>query len=107
MSSLRCSVCCFRDRFQRRTVHAQASGFYDAVIVPMKTVMKVQDKATGDVAEVEVTVTKGECNRPGTTLESASLGVPTTPLLWVARTLRETAEESERERERERESKVS
>lgn len=54
---------------QQRTAAAQAEGRFDAEIVPVTTTMQVKDKATGEVSEVEVTLTKDEGNRPETTLE--------------------------------------
>uniref|UniRef100_A0A6T2BDM9 acetyl-CoA C-acyltransferase n=1 Tax=Eutreptiella gymnastica TaxID=73025 RepID=A0A6T2BDM9_9EUGL len=57
-------------RSQQRTAAAQASGLYDEEIVPMETVMVVKDKETGEASKVPYTVTKDECNRPSTTLES-------------------------------------
>ena len=55
---------------QQRTAAAQQAGRFDAEIVPMTTVMKVQDRETGEISEREVTLEKDEGNRPGTTLES-------------------------------------
>ncbi len=55
---------------QQRTAAAQASGKFDDEIVPLTTMWKSQNKATGEVSEVEVTVSRDECNRPETTLES-------------------------------------
>jgi len=53
---------------QQRTAAAQAEGRLDAEIVPMTTTMKVTDKATGEVSDREVTLSKDEGNRPQTTL---------------------------------------
>lgn len=55
---------------QQRTAAAQASGKFDDEIVPLTTTWKSLDKATGETTDVEVTVTRDECNRPETTLES-------------------------------------
>jgi acetyl-CoA C-acetyltransferase len=55
---------------QQRTAAAQAEGRFDAEIVPLTTIWKSADKATGTVTDVEVTVARDECNRPETTLES-------------------------------------
>ena len=52
---------------QSRTHAAQDAGRLDAEIVPVSTVMQVKDKATGLVSEREVTLTRDEGNRPGTT----------------------------------------
>ena len=54
---------------QMRTAAAQEAGLFDAEIVPVTTTMMVKDKATGEVSEQEVTLTKDEGNRPSTTLE--------------------------------------
>ncbi len=54
---------------QQRTAAAQAAGRFDDEIVPLPTVMKVMDKATKAVSDVEVTLEKDEGNRPSTTLE--------------------------------------
>lgn len=55
---------------QQRTAGAQNAGKFDDEIVPLTTIWKSLDKATGETTEVEVTVTRDECNRPETTLES-------------------------------------
>ncbi len=54
---------------QQRTAAAQEAGLFDDEIVPMDTKMMVKDKETGEESIVDYTVTKDECNRPGTTLE--------------------------------------
>lgn len=54
---------------QQRTHAAQQAGAFDAEIVPLKTIMKVMDKATKEISEHEVTLEKDEGNRPSTTLE--------------------------------------
>ncbi|MDI3306342.1 MAG: acetyl-CoA C-acyltransferase [Acetobacteraceae bacterium] len=54
---------------QQRTAAAQAAGRFDAEIVPMPSVMVVQDKNTGEISRKEVTLTKDEGNRPDTKLE--------------------------------------
>jgi acetyl-CoA C-acetyltransferase len=53
---------------QQRTAAAQAAGYYDDEIVPMKTVMAVKNKETGEVSKVDYEVTGDECNRASTTL---------------------------------------
>ncbi len=53
---------------QQRTAAAQTEGRYNAEIVPMTTVMKVQNKETGEVSDREVTISMDEGNRPQTTL---------------------------------------
>ena len=55
---------------QARTAEAQATGKFDDEIVPMSTIMKFQNKETGEVTDSEVTLDKDEGNRPGTTAES-------------------------------------
>jgi len=54
---------------QMRTAAAQAAGKFDDEIVPVSTVMKVKDKQSGEVSDVDVTIAKDEGNRPSTTLE--------------------------------------
>ena len=55
---------------QMRTAAAQQSGAYDDEIIPMETKMLLTNKETGESKEVDVTVDKDECNRPGTTMEA-------------------------------------
>lgn len=57
---------------QQRTAAAQEAGKFDDEIVPLKTVMKVMDKETKAVSDVEVMLEKDEGNRPSTTLEGLS-----------------------------------
>ncbi|MEK7385041.1 MAG: acetyl-CoA C-acyltransferase, partial [candidate division NC10 bacterium] len=54
---------------QQRTAAVQRNGRFDAEIVPLTTRKLVQDKATGEIHEEEVTLTKDEGNRPDTTSE--------------------------------------
>jgi len=54
---------------QMRTAAAQEAGKFDDEIVPLTTIKKQQDKQTGEISEVEVTLDKDEGNRPSTTLE--------------------------------------
>ena len=54
---------------QQRTANAQQAGRYQDEIVPLPSVMKVQDKATGEVSDRKVTLDRDEGNRPTTTLE--------------------------------------
>lgn len=54
---------------QQRTAAAQEAGKFDDEIVPLKTVMKVVNKETKEVSEVEIELTKDEGNRPGTKIE--------------------------------------
>ncbi len=53
---------------QQRTAAAQAAGRFDAEIVPLPSVMKVQDKATGSISDKPVTLARDEGNRADTTL---------------------------------------
>ena len=53
---------------QLRTAAAQAAGRFDAEIVPLPSVMKVADKATGAVSEKSVTLKHDEGIRGDTTL---------------------------------------
>ena len=63
-------------RSQLRIAAAQQSGKFDDEIVPMQTVMAVQNRETKEISQHEVTVDKDECNRPTTTAEGlAGLGV--------------------------------
>lgn len=54
---------------QRRMAAAQQANKFADEIVPMKTKMKVVDKATKEESIVDYVVDKDECNRPDTTLE--------------------------------------
>jgi len=54
---------------QKRTADAQEAGKFVDEIVPMETKMMLMNKETGESKEVDYTVDKDECNRPGTTLE--------------------------------------
>jgi acetyl-CoA C-acetyltransferase len=54
---------------QQRTAAGQREGRFDAEIVPLPTTKLVQDKATGEVREEPVTLTRDEGNRPDTTAE--------------------------------------
>jgi acetyl-CoA C-acetyltransferase len=54
---------------QQRTAAAQAAGKFKDEIVPFTTQMEVVDKATGQTALQEVTLSRDEGNRPDTTLE--------------------------------------
>ncbi|WP_420583450.1 acetyl-CoA C-acyltransferase [Ruegeria sp.] len=57
---------------QARTAAAQEAGKLDDEIVPLSTVMKVQNKETGEISDQEVTLSKDEGNRPSTTFVSLS-----------------------------------
>lgn len=54
---------------QQRTAAAQEAARFEDEIVPLKTIMKVQDRETKEVSDQEVTLEKDEGNRPSTTLE--------------------------------------
>jgi acetyl-CoA C-acetyltransferase len=54
---------------QRRMAAAQQANKFADEIVPMKTKMKVVDKATKEESIVDYVVDRDECNRPDTTLE--------------------------------------
>ena len=54
---------------QRRMAAAQQAQKFKDEIVPMKTKMKVVDKATKEESIVDYVVDRDECNRPETTLE--------------------------------------
>ena len=55
---------------QARTAAAQEAGKFDDEIVPLTTVMKVQDRETKAISDHEVTLAKDEGNRPGTTYDN-------------------------------------
>jgi acetyl-CoA C-acetyltransferase len=54
---------------QQRTAAAQKEGRLGAEIVPMTTVMQVENKETKEVSQRTVTLERDEGNRPDTTLE--------------------------------------
>lgn len=54
---------------QMRTAAGQEAGKFDDEIVPVTTTMMVKNKETGEISQVEHTITKDEGNRPSTTLE--------------------------------------
>ncbi len=55
---------------QRRTAEAQEAGRFDDEIVPITTTKRFVDRETGEESFEEVTLSKDEGNRPGTTLEA-------------------------------------
>ena len=55
---------------QQKTAAAQDAGRFDDEIVPLLSIKKIIDKETEEVTYEEVTLTKDEGNRPGTTLEA-------------------------------------
>jgi acetyl-CoA C-acetyltransferase len=54
---------------QQRTAAAQQQGRLDREIVPLPSVMLVQDRESGAISKVPVTLDKDEGNRPTTTLD--------------------------------------
>ena len=54
---------------QLRTAAAQQAGRFDDEVVPLPSVMKVTDRATGETSMRPVTLEKDEGNRPDTNLE--------------------------------------
>ncbi len=54
---------------QQRTAAAQQAGNLDDEIVPLTTVMKIQDRESGEISSHEITLEKDEGNRPSTTKE--------------------------------------
>ncbi len=54
---------------QKRTAEAQSAGRFDAEIVPLATVKKLENRETGEITFEDVTLEKDEGNRPGTALE--------------------------------------
>ncbi len=56
-------------RSQQRTAAAQDAGKFDDEISPITTIMKVQNRETGEISDREITIGKDEGNRPSTTLE--------------------------------------
>jgi acetyl-CoA C-acetyltransferase len=57
---------------QQRTAAAQAEGRLDREIAPLPSLMRVEDRETGVVSSLPVTLDKDEGNRPSTTLEGLS-----------------------------------
>jgi acetyl-CoA C-acetyltransferase len=53
---------------QQRTAAAQAAGRLDQEIAPLPSMMRVENRETGQISEVPVTLDKDEGNRPSTTL---------------------------------------
>ena len=53
---------------QQRTAAGQAEGRFDQEIAPMPSVMRVDNRETGETSHVPVTLDKDEGNRPLTTL---------------------------------------
>jgi len=55
---------------QQRTAAAQQAGKFEDEIVPLSSVMRFQERSTGEWSEAEITLSKDEGNRPQTTLEN-------------------------------------
>ncbi|TRX75744.1 thiolase family protein [Pseudomonas mangiferae] len=55
---------------QQRTARAQADGLFADEIVPMPVRYQVEDKASGEVRQVDGVVDRDDCNRPDTTYDS-------------------------------------
>ncbi len=55
---------------QQRTAAAQAAGHFDDEIVPITATKMIVDKETKAVSYEEVTLSRDEGNRPGTTIEN-------------------------------------
>ncbi len=53
---------------QQRTAAAQAAGRFDQEIAPLPAMMRVENRETGAISELPVTLEKDEGNRPSTTL---------------------------------------
>jgi len=53
---------------QQRTAAAQAAGRVDQEIAPLPTIMRAENRETGEISGVPVTLEKDEGNRPSTTL---------------------------------------
>lgn len=60
----------FAAQSQMRTAAAQEKGAFDAEIVPLTVPQAVKNRETGEIEIAETTLTRDECNRPGTTVES-------------------------------------
>ena len=61
---------------QQRTAAGQQAGRFEAEIVPLPTKKLVQDKATGETREEDVTLPRDEGNRPDTTLDGLAKLAP-------------------------------
>ena len=55
---------------QERTAHAQAAGAFEDEIVPVTAIKRVKNRETGEETQEEVTLSKDEGNRPGSTAET-------------------------------------
>ncbi len=57
---------------QQRTAAAQAEGRLDREIAPLSSLMRTENRETGEASSVAVTLDKDEGNRPSTTLDGLS-----------------------------------
>ena len=57
---------------QDRTHAGQEAGAFDDEIVPIASTMKMQNKETGEISEMDMILDKDQGNRPGTTAEGLS-----------------------------------
>lgn len=55
---------------QQRTAAAQQAGRFDQEIAPLPSVMRLDNRETGETSSVPMTLEKDEGNRPSTTLEA-------------------------------------
>jgi acetyl-CoA acetyltransferase family protein len=56
---------------QQRTARAQAAGLFDEELAPIEVTRAIVARKTGDIlSEEHATVSRDECNRPDTTLET-------------------------------------
>src|SRR3984893_8660208 len=53
---------------QQRTAAAQTAGRLDQEIAPLPSIMRVENRETGEISDVPATLEKDEGNRPSTTL---------------------------------------
>ena len=61
---------------QQRTAAGQTAGCFDKEVVPITTTKLTQDRATGEMREEQITLTKDEGNRPDTSLEGLAKLAP-------------------------------
>ena len=55
---------------QERTAHAQAAGVFEDEIVPINAIKRVKNRETEEETQEDVTLSKDEGNRPGSTAET-------------------------------------
>ena len=61
---------------QQRTAAGQKAGRFDAEIVPMTTVMAVENKETKEISKRTVTLERDEGNRPDTNWKASPSSSP-------------------------------